>query len=126
MSLRVSCSSGEWVERYGGQSHIMRLTVPQSALAGKVREIMNRRCTVKYASLGSWELHPDCLVRHNRIRCEACYILLMISRPLIKKNTPVLFATVRAMRVLPVPGGPKRRIARGVHLGEAERVWRDM
>eukprot|EP00160_Parvularia_atlantis_P008070 Unigene1729_Nuclearia_a/m.5310 Unigene1729_Nuclearia_a/g.5310 ORF Unigene1729_Nuclearia_a/g.5310 Unigene1729_Nuclearia_a/m.5310 type:complete len:430 (-) Unigene1729_Nuclearia_a:9-1298(-) len=38
----------------------------------------------------------------------------MISGPLIrKKNAPVSLATARAMSVLPVPGGPKRRMPRG-------------
>ena len=38
----------------------------------------------------------------------------MISGPLIrKKKAPVLLATALAMRVLPVPGGPKRRIPGG-------------
>ncbi|KAJ7038817.1 cell division control protein 48, partial [Mycena alexandri] len=39
-------------------------------------------------------------------------ILLMISRPLMKK-APVSLATARAMKVLPVPGGPNIRIPRG-------------
>merc|ERR1719275_277722 len=37
--------------------------------------------------------------------------LLMISGPLMrKKKAPVSFATARAIRVLPVPGGPKSRM----------------
>ncbi|KAJ7739391.1 cell division control protein 48, partial [Mycena metata] len=41
-------------------------------------------------------------------------ILLMISRPLMrKKKAPVSLATARALRVLPVPGGPNIRIPRG-------------
>ena len=40
--------------------------------------------------------------------------LLMISGPLIKKeNAPLSFATARAIRVLPVPGGPNKRIPHG-------------
>ncbi|KAJ7066697.1 cell division control protein 48 [Mycena amicta] len=40
-------------------------------------------------------------------------ILLMISEPLMRKKTPVLLATARAKRVLPVPGGPNIRILCG-------------
>lgn len=37
-----------------------------------------------------------------------------INIPLIrKKNAPVSFATARAIRVFPVPGGPYKRIPRG-------------
>ena len=40
--------------------------------------------------------------------------LLMISGPLIrKKNAPVSLATARAIKVLPVPGGPYNRIPEG-------------
>jgi len=40
--------------------------------------------------------------------------LLIISGPLMrKKNAPVSLATARAISVLPVPGGPYRRIPRG-------------
>ena len=40
--------------------------------------------------------------------------LLIISGPFIKKkNAPVSLATARAIRVLPVPGGPNKRIPLG-------------
>ncbi|GMS81473.1 hypothetical protein PENTCL1PPCAC_3648 [Pristionchus entomophagus] len=40
-----------------------------------------------------------------------------------KKNAPVSLATARAMSVLPVPGGPKRRMPRGGLIPIALNSW---
>ena len=50
----------------------------------------------------------------RRFVSDSPAIFDMISGPLMrKKKAPVSFATARAMRVLPVPGGPYMRIPRG-------------
>ena len=49
-----------------------------------------------------------------RLLSDSPASLLIISGPLMrKKNDPVSLATALAIRVFPVPGGPKRRIPRG-------------
>uniref|UniRef100_A0A6B0UY97 Putative conserved secreted protein n=1 Tax=Ixodes ricinus TaxID=34613 RepID=A0A6B0UY97_IXORI len=50
----------------------------------------------------------------RRLLSDSPASLLMISGPLIrKKKAPVSLATARAIRVLPVPGGPYRRMPLG-------------
>ena len=50
----------------------------------------------------------------RRLLSDSPAILLMISGPLIKKkNAPVSLATARAIKVLPLPGGPYNKTPRG-------------
>ena len=52
-----------------------------------------------------------------RLLSDSPASLLIISGPLMrKKNAPVSLATARAIRVLPVPGGPYSRIPRGGYI----------
>ena len=60
----------------------------------------------------------------RRLLSDSPASLLIISGPLMrKKNAPVSFATALAMRVLPVPGGPYRRIPRGGYNSESIIVY---